>query len=250
MQIAEHIDAVDAQGRALATAAAAAGPAAAVPTCPRWQVRDLLAHIGMVHRWAATHVREGRAAVAGGRQPRPEKAPAGGELDWYVDGHAALVAALRAAPLDIDSWKFLPAPSPLAFWARRQAHETAIHRADAESARDRRPVYETEFAVDGIDELICGFMSRRGGQLLADPARTLLVAPTDAAARWHVTIGPDGRRVVTGAEAPAVADCVIAGAASDVYLMLWNRLPEIAPKVAGDDGVLEIWRRLARITWG
>ena len=29
---------------------------------------------------------------------------------------------------------FLPAPSPLAFWARRQAHETGIHRADVESA--------------------------------------------------------------------------------------------------------------------
>lgn len=36
----------------------------------------------------------------------------------------------------VDCWTFLDAPSPLAFWARRQAHETAIHRADAQLAAD------------------------------------------------------------------------------------------------------------------
>jgi uncharacterized protein (TIGR03083 family) len=55
-------------------------------------------------------------------------------LGWFRDGHAELVRALRSADPRLSCWTFLPAPSSLAFWARRQAHETAIHRADAESA--------------------------------------------------------------------------------------------------------------------
>ena len=35
----------------------AAGADAPVPTCPGWTVRDLLAHQGMVHRWATAVVR-------------------------------------------------------------------------------------------------------------------------------------------------------------------------------------------------
>ena len=80
----------------------------------------------------------------------------------YRNGHAALVAALRAADPDLDCATFMPAPSPLAFWARRQAHGTAIHRYDAQSAA-RRPrrhpadAFDPAFADDGIDELIMGF---------------------------------------------------------------------------------------------
>jgi len=47
---------------------------------------------------------------------------------------AAGSAALSAAPPDLRCWTFLPAPSPLAMWARRQAHETTVHRVDAELA--------------------------------------------------------------------------------------------------------------------
>ena len=41
---------------------------------------------------------------------------------------------LRSAPADLDCFTFLPAESARHFWARRQAHETAIHRVDAENA--------------------------------------------------------------------------------------------------------------------
>lgn len=42
----------------------------------------------------------------------------------------------------------VPATSPRAFWARRQAHETAIHRADAESALATVPEWNAAFAAD------------------------------------------------------------------------------------------------------
>src|SRR4029450_13488361 len=53
-------------------------------------------------------------------------------VGWFRAGHATLVDALSAADPALDCWTFLPAPSPLGFWARRQAHETAIHRVDAQ----------------------------------------------------------------------------------------------------------------------
>ena len=52
--------------------------------------------------------------------------------------NANLIEALDSASPDLEAWTFLPAPSPLAMLARRQAHETAIHRYDAESAADDR----------------------------------------------------------------------------------------------------------------
>jgi uncharacterized protein (TIGR03083 family) len=254
-----RIDALEEHGRALAAAADKAGLDADVPSCPTWTVRSLVAHTGMVHRWAATYVREGPAATAGGKHPTLATAPADGLLDWYVGGHAALVAALRAAPPDLECWTFLPAPSALAFWARRQAHETAIHRADAEAAAGAVPDFPAEFADDGLGELIGGFMARRGGTLRADPARTLLIAPTDTGSRWHVTIGPDGRQVSTEgavptetpgqAEPPGQADCTVSGRATDLYLLLWNREPARPAETSGDPEVLRLWHELAKVRW-
>lgn len=246
MEIAAHITALAEHGQGLATAAGQAGLTAPVPTCPGWTVRHLLKHIGKVHRWAATYVREGRAAFGGG-SPRMANPPSDGLLDWFVDGHAALVDALRAAPAELDCWSFMPAPSPLAFWARRQAHETAIHRADADSARGAVPSYDPSFAADGIGELLGGFYARRGGSLHADPPCSLLVVPADTGQRWHVAINPDSRRISPDADLPA--DCTVSGPASDLYLLLWNREPARPPQISGDLAVMELWRKQAQVKW-
>lgn len=247
MQVEDHIDAVHAQGRALYDAAAAAQPDTAVPNCPTWTVDKLLAHVGKVHRWAATFLREGKVATAGGRHPRTAVAPVDALLDWYADGHAALVDALRAAPADLDCWTFVPGLPPLAFWARRQAHETAIHRADAESALHRVPTYDPALAADGIDELLAGLFTRGGGTLLADPAVSLAVRPTDVDASWRMDIGPAARRTTSPSDAPA--DCTLGGPASDLYLLLWNRRRRTEPEVTGDPAVLELWRAHAQVRW-
>jgi hypothetical protein len=51
--VEEHLAGVDAAVDRMAVWARSAGPDAPVPTCPGWTVRDLLAHQGMVHRWAS-----------------------------------------------------------------------------------------------------------------------------------------------------------------------------------------------------
>jgi len=166
--IASYIARLRAEGELLAGAAELAGFDAPVPACPDWRVRDLLKHLGYVHRWAAGYVREQHARWV----DRASEAEIlrGGPADealagWFRDGHAALVRALEAADPGMTCWTFLEAPSPLAFWARRQAHETAIHRVDAQQAAAGagvagEPAFTPRFAADGIDELIMGFLGR------------------------------------------------------------------------------------------
>ena len=131
-----YVGALRRQGELLADTAQRSGLAAAVPSCPGWAVRDLLKHTGYVHRWATGFVAEGLTRPGGASEEEIlGQGPADAELPgWFREGHAALVRALGAADPGLNCWAFLPAPSPLAFWARRQAHETAIHRVDAELA--------------------------------------------------------------------------------------------------------------------
>jgi uncharacterized protein (TIGR03083 family) len=170
-------------------------------------------------------------------------------LGWFREGHGGLVDAINRAPADLECWSFLPAPSPLAFWARRQAHETTIHRADVEAAGGKPLDVEPTLAVDGIDELLLGFYKRKRGRLVADPALTLGIRVTDAQPddAWTVVISPEGRDVTRG---QATGDCVVSGSASDVYQFLWNRRDRSAISLAGEPAVLDLWTEKARITFG
>jgi uncharacterized protein (TIGR03083 family) len=131
-------------------------------------VRDLLRHTGYVHRWATAYVKEqhltwvdrfSEAEILASR-------PAGDEMltSWFRDGRERLASALERAEPGMMCWTFLDAPSPLAFWARRQAHETAIHRVDAQQAAgipaSGLDPFAPGLAADGIDELLMGFARR------------------------------------------------------------------------------------------
>jgi uncharacterized protein (TIGR03083 family) len=247
MEFSTHLDQLAAQGRALAAAAERAGWDAPVPTCPEWRVRDLVVHQGQVHRWATSYVATGRDTP-----PGPDDVLATAPADdaalgaWFRAGHEALLAALRAAPADLACWSFLPAPTPLRFWARRQAHETTIHRVDAEAAAGRMPDLDPPLAADGIDELLSGFLVRPRGRLVSDPPRRLGVIATDTSDAWTMTIGPEAR---TTARVAGEADCTVRGPAAALYLLLWNRGPRDAVEVSGDATLLDLWREKATIRW-
>ncbi|MGW0532417.1 maleylpyruvate isomerase family mycothiol-dependent enzyme [Streptomyces sp. NPDC003032] len=244
MDISRHIQVVSDEGRLLARAAEEAGPDAKVPTCPVWEVRDLLRHTGMVHRWAAAFIAERRTEFRlGGELPDLDGAAL---LDWFREGHAALVDTLTTAPPDVECWAFLPAPSPLAFWARRQANETTVHRVDAESARGGTPSpVGADFAVDGIEELLLGFHAREKSQVRTDVPRVLRVRATDAPDErsWTVRLSEAPPVAERGATAPA--DCEVSGPAAHLYLALWNRLP--FPEVSGDRLLAALWREKSAI---
>ena len=242
MEIAEHIAHLERDGIGLADAADAAGPDVAVPSCPQWTVRDLVVHCGGVHRWAASIVRDRLDHDPTPDEDDLEKPGDQDLIDWFREGHAALVQTLREASVDVECFTFLPAPSPLAFWARRQAHETAIHRADAELASGPIAAYDKAFALDGMDEMLAEFASRRRSFRHVDRPRTLAVRPRDADA-WLVTLAPDGIRTE---HSDSDAECAVSASASDLYLWLWNR-PAVVD-VTGDRTVADLWRSV-RIRW-
>jgi uncharacterized protein (TIGR03083 family) len=262
-----YIDCLRREGELLAAAAERAGLGAAVPACPGWRVRDLLKHLGYVHRWAAGYVGEQRATRAG-RASEPEilrEGPGDESLaGWFREGHAALVRTLAAAGPDLTCWTFLDAPSPLVFWARRQAHETAIHRVDAEQAAGAaaagpagRAPFVPEFAVDGIDELIMGFLGRTAKQgTWAGPQGSVGIHTTDGdrpAAHWLATATPGSFEVSRSADGPAgppgPAGCEITGHAADLYLLLWNRRDASGLSITGDQRLLMQFREHSKITW-
>ncbi|MER8159100.1 maleylpyruvate isomerase family mycothiol-dependent enzyme [Streptomyces sp. NPDC094472] len=244
METAELIEIVDREGRLLADAAAEAGVDAPVPSCPDWRVRDLLSHIGQVHGWAARIVGEGLTDPV---RPTLEPAPADAEiLSWYREVHGRMVGTLTDADPELKCFTFLPTEFPLGFWARRQAHETAIHRIDAESARggDLSP-FTPEFAADGVDELLVGFHGLDRSRVRTDTPRTFRVRATDHDAVWTMRLSQDVPR--TERDGEGAADCELSGPAGDLYLALWNRLPITALTTEGDEKLAELWRERSGI---
>ncbi|HVU91724.1 MAG TPA: maleylpyruvate isomerase N-terminal domain-containing protein, partial [Jatrophihabitans sp.] len=102
MDVASLIDHLSEHGDRLAAAADRAGWDAPVPGT-EWNVRALVTHVGGVHRWAADIVdtRSATGATAAG-QAVGSGPPDDELLEWYQNGHAALVQTLRDAPADLQ----------------------------------------------------------------------------------------------------------------------------------------------------
>src|SRR5690606_23972858 len=101
-------------------------------------------------------------------------------------------------------------------------------------------------AVDGIDELLGGFLTRgtRTSPLYDGEEFTFAVAPTDAEVRWTVHVGDGPLVTLTGQDGPV--DTTLAGTAAQLYLGLWNRGTEVVE--TGRHPVLSRWDRV-RVRW-
>ena len=251
MEFAEHLTTLLSAGRTLAATAPRAGWDTGVPSCTEWTVRDLAVHLGETHRWARLIVgearsefpsREERAALA---QAPPDEELAG----WLGDGLEALADTLARADPSLSCVTLVPGLPPRQFWARRQAHETLVHRLDVEIAAHGAPGrVEADAAVDGIAELLEFLPLRTGrrGGLRSDPPRTLVLA-CDEGPAWTARLGPEGLEVSDGAAGAPAPDVHLSGPAAALHAALWNRAPWSTLTVRGDDTVLDRWREDARI---
>ncbi len=218
MRYADHV-ARDAE--TIARLARGTDLGAPVPTCPGWTLRELVGHLSAVHRWAAAVVRTGRPTGYA------EDFPASGLPDWFDEGAADLLDAMAAADPDRPCWSFDRPADRTAFWLRRQAHETAVHRIDAQRAAGEPGRYDDDLGADGVAE-VCDVMYPRQVRLgRMRPLQLPVVLVDGARGRW--TIGPDGPVHAT-----------VTGPAGDLLLLLWHRLPTGARPVelTGDQATI------------
>jgi uncharacterized protein (TIGR03083 family) len=196
-----------------------------VAACPGWSVRDLVEHLGGVHRWAAQIVRTGE---------RVDETPVPGDRDlaeWFAEGADALQHALSAADPADATWSFT-ADRTAGFWRRRQALETVVHRWDAQLAEVEPERIDAELAVDGLHEGAELMLPRqvRLGRLAA-PSQAVRLTATDT----------DGA-VLLGEGEPAAT---VAGPAELLLLLLWHRVEPTDPRlqVEGDrDAAISLLR--------
>jgi uncharacterized protein (TIGR03083 family) len=216
-----------------ATSARRSGPEAAVPSCPGWTVNALERHQLRVYRWATSVI----TGEDRDESPLPEPADL---PDALVDGADRVRAALKAAPATLDVETFLPGSSPRLFWARRMAHETAIHRVDAELAAGYgvTPAAD-DFATDGIDELLLGFVPTRLSDITVDKPFTITIEPLDVNAGWTVAAGQAGATAYAGASDDS--ELTVFGAVSALYLWLWNRSGDDEVSLSGQMTLADVW---------
>jgi uncharacterized protein (TIGR03083 family) len=238
MEISQYLDHLTRESTALADAAAAAGPAAAVPACPGWTVTDLLRHCASGDTWARLIVETG--SREGVPTELPDDAPTGAALvDDFREGAAALVRTLAATDPTRSVWTFTPSDRTARFWIRRRAQETTVHRVDAESAAGPVGPIDPAFASDGIDEYLTVFVPRFG-KGLAELGGSIHLHCTDVEGEWLLVpeAGGDGGGGVVVTREHAKGDVAARGRAEDLLLHLWGRRPADALEVFGDAALL------------
>jgi uncharacterized protein (TIGR03083 family) len=241
MQSDRYFEAIE-QECAAFTMALREGATQEVPSCPGWRVSDLTAHLGMVQRWATEMVRS-RATERLGDRERFAIDPNDPRLvEWFQEGARDLVGVLRATPADAQVWNWTPDRN-VQFWIRRQAHETAVHRWDAESAVGVPRAIDADLAADGVDEWFRVFAIHRsrGVSTRFGKGESFHFHCTDTAGEWVVQF--DGSDVEVRS-AHEKADVAIRGHASDLLLFVWGRTPAEQLEVLGDASLTERWREL------
>ena len=240
METAAHIDAIALESERFARAAR--GPFdVPVPSCPEWTLGDLVWHLASV-QWVWAEVVK-RLALE--REPigQPEDRPDEELAAWFDDVSAGLLEALRSTEPDVRVWSWAGGQQDVAWVARRQAHEAAVHRWDAQGALGSPDPIASDLAVDGIAEFFDWMLTSEDANGFEGVARVRL-APTDADAARTIEV-TDGRIDPTAGTEP---DVTVAGTASDLLLLLWRRVSPDAVSIEGDRTALDRFLTVADLT--
>jgi uncharacterized protein (TIGR03083 family) len=208
-------------------AAAGSGLHLPVPSCDGWTVRDVVLHVAQVYQHKIACMERGRAP-----DPWPPDWPIDDPVGWLRESRDELLAELAARGPEAPSYTWFPPDQTVAFWFRRMAHETAVHRVDVQLASGRPAPVDAELALDGIDEL---FDVMLAGDWSDAPqphsVGTVRVAAADRA--WLVELASEQ---VTVHHDPVTTDALttVEGTPSDVLLWLWGRAPVTALRTTGD----------------
>jgi uncharacterized protein (TIGR03083 family) len=246
---ARHFAAIEQGTDLLAGVVADHDPGLPIPTCPEWSLRQLATHVGRVHRWVAEMTSTGSAEaipfgqVPDGRYPG-ERA---GQVRWLRTGARRVIEAVQAAG-EKPVWAG-GGTGPASFWARRMAHETLVHRVDAQLAAGVEPEIDPKLAADAIDEFLellirSGYQSPDLAVRALPPGAIMHLHASDdgldGAGEWLVRQATDGISVEPG---HGRGDVAVSGPAAALLLMLVRRGAATDEKVTvyGDRVLLTDW---------
>ncbi len=237
-----YIAATESEGAAISAVAATADLDAPVPSCPRWSLQKLVGHLGWVYNWVSEHI-EQRSATMLNRDDVPRPPAGDAVIDWYAGAHARVLDALRDIDPAEEIWGWAGINTG-AFWHKRLAHESLIHRWDAENAVGEPGPLDSDLAADGVDELVDVLLPFQVG-LTKDPLPegTLHLHRTDGDGEWLCQIS-EGRLVTERIHARG--DVAVRGTGEQLDLVLWRRIQSDDVEIFGDVDVLAAWTALGR----
>ncbi len=227
-------------------AALAARPDGAIGWCGDWTVQDCARHVGAVHQMA-TRVVAGRPTADFGVRAEIHVPPVDdpGLGAWLEASTSALVAQLEATDPDEACWSWFEAHRTVAFWRRRMAHETVVHRWDAEHGAgvDARPT-DPVLAADGVDEHLEVFTAvSRALHGAPGDGETAHLHCTDTEGEWLIEFPEAGKQVLRREHAKGAV--AIRGTAEALLLFAWGRpLEGSAVEILGDGDIVDRWRQL------
>ena len=219
-----------------------------VPACPGWTFKQLATHVGRGHRWSAQIVATRATAPVSTRDVPDGKLPEDpAEHQAWLNASADLVAEAVTAVGDEPVWTFT-GPRPARWWARRRAHEAAVHLADAQLAVGRDVDLAPGFAADGVDEwlglVVASTANPDQARALGGDGQTLHFHATDpgldGTGEWLITRTPSGITVEPG---HAKADVAVRAPAARLLLLLTRRIPASEPgaEIFGEQALLTHW---------
>lgn len=239
------IGALRTEGPAFHAAISEAPPDTPVLSCPGWTITDLTHHLGALYGWARALLERG------GTEPsRPLEVPAGlptgpAAARWWQQEFEALMARLDALDPEAPMWNWAPQPKKAGFWPRRLAHETVVHRWDAQMAAAAGEPIEPKLAVDGVSEVLDTWLpaGKRPGPAGRQWHGMVRLVATDAGQEWFLRLRGEGvalldtDTILDDDQHPARVYAT--GTASDLLLALWGRIGFDVLDVSGDAALLD-----------
>jgi uncharacterized protein (TIGR03083 family) len=237
MDVATRSRRIDAEGRRLLETGAK-DLVAAVPTCPGWTVRDLVAHVA--DTWNSLHTLMMKSSADQSADFADfVSAPSGqdGLLSFADDSLTAVVRAVAEVDPTESVWTWT-AERTKEFYTRRAHHETLVHRIDAEIALSDRTPVDAADAIDSIDELFSVLAPSMGRSM---PTGSLHLHQTDGDGEFMLSV-VDGSLAVTREHAKG--DAALRGTAEELWLAMWQRASIEGMELFGDETVVAQWTGL------
>jgi uncharacterized protein (TIGR03083 family) len=228
-----------------------------VPSCPGWTMGDLIYHVAEVYLHKVTVMRTGE-------WPRPWPPPplaAEPRLALLGRAYGALTAEFGARDSAEPTPTWYEMDETVAFWLRRMAQETVIHRIDAELAAGLAATrVPDDLALDGIDEVLTRFLGYRSPRdVVAHLDDTGTIVITSGGRSWTVrpSSSPSGSpsrspsrssevTVEEGADYQARAE--VRATPDRMLRWLWGRAGNDVVAVDGDPAWADYLRRLLTAT--